>query len=140
MLVITPYIMDDGNILMEINPEVSDGEVILGLPSETTTTVTTTLITQDGGTIFIGGLIRDRKEDLRDQVPGLGRLPIIGALFGKTTHSTQKTEIIVIITAHIISPSDRKSFAWEEEEIEETSEKLERERSLMELIPGFEEH
>ncbi len=140
MLVITPFIMDDGNILMEINPEVSDGEVILGLPSETTASVTTTMITRHGGTIFIGGMIRDRKEDLRDQIPGLGRLPIIGALFGKTTNSTQKTEIIVIITAHIISPSDRKSFVWEEQEIEETKEKLERERSLMELIPGFEEH
>ncbi len=133
---ITPSIMDDGNIIMEIHPEVSDGTITAGLPTETTTEVTTNLIARDGRTIFIGGLIRGRKEDRREQVPGLGCLPGIGLLFGRTTNTTQKTEIVVLITPHILSaapPGDTREIR----KIEESGRKLNRKRSIRDLVPGL---
>ncbi len=134
---LTPSIMSDGNVIMEIHPEVSDGSVTAGLPSETTTEVTTTMIAKDGGTIFIGGLIRDRKEDIRDQVPGLGCLPIVGALFGRSTNATQKTEIVVLITPRVISPEETDRFRPEINRVQETEKALDEERSLRELVPGL---
>jgi len=136
-LVLTPHIMGDGNIIMEIHPEVSDGTVTAGLPSETTTEVTTTLIAKDGGTIFMGGLIRDRKEDIRNQVPGLGCIPFFGVLFGRTDNTTQKTEIIVMITPHIVAPSDREYLRHDAKVVEDLGRELKKERSLKELIPGM---
>ncbi len=136
-LVLKPFIMDDGNIVMDIHPEVSDGQVTLGLPSETTSEVTTSLIAKDGGTIFIGGLIRDRKEDVRSQVPGLGCIPLLGVFFGKTINTTQKTEIVVIITPHIVAPSDQVILRHDVKTVEDLGKELKKERSLKELVPGM---
>jgi type IV pilus assembly protein PilQ len=135
-LYLTPHITDDGKIIMEIHPEISDGSVINGLPSKNTTEVTTSLMAPDGGTIFIGGLIRDRKEDVYERVPGLGSIPIFGALFGKTTNITIRNEIIVLITPHIISAGNTEVFEKDMQKVQETAETLKKERSLKELFPG----
>jgi len=134
-LVLTPHISDDGRVIMEIHPEVSDATIINGLPTETTTEVTTSLIAPDGGTIFIGGLIRDRKEDVRERVPGLGSIPVIGALFGKTSNITVRTEIIVLITPHIISVANKDILEKDTQKVNEVEENLKKERSLKELAP-----
>ena len=102
MLKITPRIGNDGNILLTIYPKVSDGVVTQGLPSETTTEVTTQVAVRDGESIFIGGLIRDRKEKVDKQIPLLGRIPILGYLFKRKTENLSRTETIVVITPHIV--------------------------------------
>ncbi len=102
MLKITPRIGNDGNILLAIYPKVSDGVVTQGLPSETTTEVTTNVAVRDGESIFIGGLIRDRKETVDKQIPLLGDIPILGYLFKRKTENLSKTETIVVITPHIV--------------------------------------
>ena len=98
---LTPHIDNQGNILMEIHPEISDGVVTEGLPSKTTTEVTTTLLARDGESIFIGGLIRTREEEVIQRVPLLGHIPILGYLFRNTEIKRLKSEIIVIITPHL---------------------------------------
>jgi len=136
-LVITPHIIDDGKVIMEIHPEISDGQIgVGGVPSETTTEVTTSVMAPDGGTIFIGGLIRDRKEDVKSRVPGLGAIPILGALFSKTTNTTVRTEIVVLITPHIITATNNEFLEMDTQKVEETGENLQTERSLTELFPG----
>src|SRR5690606_22423310 len=80
-LVFRPYIGDDGYIRLEVHPEDSDGQVVAGLPSKTTTEVTTNVLVKDGHTVVIGGLFRESDSRTRSQVPGLGELPIVGALF-----------------------------------------------------------
>ncbi|MBI4716100.1 MAG: hypothetical protein HY760_09240 [Nitrospirae bacterium] len=103
----TPHIADHGNILMEIHPEISDGVVTEGLPSKTTTEVTTTLLAKDGETVLIGGLIRERNEGIDTQVPGLGGIPFLGSLFKRNEDKSSKTEIIVLITPHL-NPTEEK--------------------------------
>ncbi len=112
-LTVTPYIGNDGLIVMDIHPEVSDGVVDEGLPSETTTEATTSLIVRDGATILIGGLMRHREEHIRSQVPLLGSIPILGRLFRKSSWSDVKSEVIVGITPHIVSPHGSDEMAGE---------------------------
>jgi type IV pilus assembly protein PilQ len=135
-LILTPRIIDDDRVIMKIHPEVSDGIVIDGLPSKNTAEVTTSLMAPDGGTIFIGGLIRDRKEDIKDRVPVLGSIPLLGALFSKTTNITSRTEIIVLITPHIVSASNKDILEKDTQRVNTIGKNLAKERSLMELVPG----
>ncbi len=101
---ITPTITSDSQVLMEIHPELSDGVIQNGLPSKSTTQVSSHVLVPDGQTLFIGGLIRERDELVRKGVPILVRVPILGALFGRTSHATKKSEIVVLITPHVVPP------------------------------------
>jgi len=102
-LVFRPYVGDDGYIRMEIHPEDSSGGLTsANLPFKSTTEVTTNLMVRDGRTIVIGGLFRDSSGTSRGQVPGLGNLPLVGALFRQQQDQTQRQEIIVLLTPHII--------------------------------------
>jgi type IV pilus assembly protein PilQ len=135
-LILTPHIVDDSRVIMKIHPEVSDGIVIDGLPSKNTAEVTTSLMAPDGGTIFIGGLIRDRKEDIKNRVPLLGSIPFLGALFSKTTNITSRTEIVVLITPHVISDAKQVILGKNMQKVNTVREDLQKERSLIELLPG----
>ncbi len=98
-----PFISDDGTIRMEIHPAVSTGQISsLGLPSEQTTEVTCNVMVRDGHTIVIGGLFADTSDMNKAQVPGLGLLPVVGALFRFDHSSIQRREIIVLLTPHIV--------------------------------------
>jgi type IV pilus assembly protein PilQ len=98
-----PFISDDGTIRMEIHPAVSTGQIsTLGLPSEQTTEVTCNVMVRDGHTIVIGGLFADTSDMNKAQVPGLGMLPVVGALFRYDHSSTQRREIIVLLTPHVV--------------------------------------
>jgi type IV pilus assembly protein PilQ len=135
-LILTPQVIDDDRVIMKIHPEVSDGIVIAGLPSKNTAEVTTNLMAPNGGTIFIGGLIRDRKEDIKNRVPGFGAIPILGALFSKTNNITVRTEIIVLITPHIITAANKELLEKNTQKINTIEKNLQKERSIKELVPG----
>jgi general secretion pathway protein D len=64
--------------------------------------VNSTIVIQDDQTIAISGFIRESKELLRSRLPLLGRIPYAGALFGNTRNSTTRTELIVLITPHVM--------------------------------------
>ncbi len=98
-----PYIGNDGYIRMDIQPKDSSGTLKANdIPDEFSTELATNIIVKDGQTIVIGGLFRDVVVTSRSQIPLLGDLPLIGALFRKTTDSVQRQEVIVLLTVHII--------------------------------------
>jgi type II secretory pathway component GspD/PulD (secretin) len=101
-----PYICKDGYVRMEINPEQSTGEVTVSgdfvLPSKDTTEVKTNIMVKDGKTVVIGGLFREKTDQTYAQVPVLGDLPFIGAIFRQTHDTSIRTELIVLITPHIV--------------------------------------
>lgn len=101
-LIFRPFIGSDGYIRVELHPEVSSGSVVLGIPKEETTEVTTNVILRDGETILIGGLFREVTSDTRSQVPGLGNVPVLGALFKSTNNATRREEVIILLTVHIV--------------------------------------
>jgi type IV pilus assembly protein PilQ len=113
-LTFRPYIGNDGYIRLEVHPEDSDGQVVNGLPSKTTTEVTSNVMVRDGHTIVIGGLFREGSTASRRQIPFLGNLPIIGNLFRNRSDVTAREEIIILLTPHIIKDDAAYSRASEE--------------------------
>lgn len=70
-----------------------------------TRNVTTSVVINDGETVVLGGLI---KEDLRtseDKIPLLGDIPLLGVLFRNTTKVSVKTNLIIFVTAKLLTPS-----------------------------------
>jgi type II secretory pathway component GspD/PulD (secretin) len=107
---LTPTITGDDHVLMTVNPELSDGKIELGLPSKTTAQVTTDALVRNGQTLFIGGLIREREEETQRGVPILMRIPLLGRLFGRTVQKTFRSEIVTLITPHIVEPGKAPSL------------------------------
>jgi type IV pilus assembly protein PilQ len=115
ILSVRPFVGNDGFIRMDIHPEDSTGNIgANGLPQETITEVTSNVMVKDGHTVVIGGLFRDDSERDRSQVPGLGSIPFLGALFRQQADKTLRQEIIVLITPHLIS--DESAYAHLSEE------------------------
>ncbi len=102
-LVFRPYIGNDGYIRMDIYPKDSSATINEdGVPNENTTELKVNIVVKDGETIVIGGLFRDVLTATRNQVPLLGDLPLVGSLFRGTSDQTQREEVIVLLTTHII--------------------------------------
>jgi len=111
-LIFRPYIGDDGYVRMEIHPKDSTGGLTASnLPFEQTTEVTTNILVRDGHTILIGGLFREVTQSARSQTPYLGNLPVAGALFRTTRDSTQREEVIILLTVHIVKDDERLAQA-----------------------------
>lgn len=100
-----PSVDRQGRILLSLHPEVSTGIISDGVPSETTTEVTTQLLVEDGARIFIGGLIRDSATEGRRGVPFLSRIPVLGLLFARSEWNYQSTETVVLVRATVQGPS-----------------------------------
>ncbi len=71
------------------------------------TELRTNVVVKDGQTVVIGGLFRDSVVTSKNQVPVLGDLPLIGALFRGKTDRTSREEVIIILTPHIVTESSQ---------------------------------
>ena len=114
---IVPYISDEGEITVEIQPEVSDvvGTGATGLPVVSKRAVSTKIRVRDGETIVIGGLLQKNESTVKRKIPLLGDIPILGLLFSRTDKRVNEVETVIFITPHILT----------EETKETTSEKSE---------------
>ncbi len=102
-----PFIGNDGFVRMEVHPEDSTGGVnATNLPFESTTEATTAVTVRDGQTILIGGLFREVDTASRGQVPVIGNLPVAGPLFRNTSDVTQREEVIILLTVHIVKDDE----------------------------------
>ena len=103
---IRPFISSDGTIRLEVHPEVSSGTVRVAggftLPDKDVTEVTTNIQCYDGGTVIIGGLIREELSTTANQIPYLGNLPYLGVLFRRKVETTDRRELIVLLTPRIV--------------------------------------
>jgi general secretion pathway protein D len=108
ILTVTPRISDGGLVSMEISIEDStvDTTTLGTLPSVPVfgkRTAKTVLSITEGQAIVIGGLIQDSKNVTKSGIPLLSRIPLLGALFGSQEYVTGKTELILLMTPHIIT-------------------------------------
>lgn len=110
-LSVTPTINDDGFVTMKIKPEVSSRVDTLITPSGNqipiidTSLAETTVMVEDDATIIIGGLRRDEEFESSERFPILGDIPWIGNLFKSQTKREQRSELLVMITPHIVDGS-----------------------------------
>jgi general secretion pathway protein D len=83
-------------------------------PSFDTKEVQTQLTIQDGDTIAIGGIISETNNFSTAGIPGLNRIPILGAAFGTRSYSKARTELIIFITPHVIYDTNQMTDATDE--------------------------
>lgn len=115
VLDVTPQIDDKGNIILHIHPAVSQVETVnktidlgtggsLRLPLASSNTSETDSIVRgrDGQIVAIGGLMRQATSSDRSQIPGVGDIPVVGTLFGNTSRSTQKRELVILLKPTIV--------------------------------------
>ncbi|MBU3911241.1 MAG: hypothetical protein KKD90_01505 [Candidatus Omnitrophica bacterium] len=111
ILKVTPSVgIDRETIALTLNPEVSEatadaftfsGEV--KLPKFTTRNLSTNVVVKNGDTIVLGGLIKETRTNTRTKTPILGDLPLIGGLFKKTSDSVERKNLLIFVTATILS-------------------------------------
>ncbi len=104
-LTVTPQIAPDGSIQLrlEVNKDQPDftNKDFLGNPAIDIKQALTQVMLNDGETVVIGGIITSNDTNDNSQVPGLGKVPILGWLFRKDTTETHKTELLIFITPRI---------------------------------------
>ena len=83
----------------------------------------TTVELRDGESFAIAGLLQDDFRDSAGQVPWLGDLPILGALFRSADYNRQQSELVIIITAHLVTPTRGEALTLPTDRVRPPSEK-----------------
>jgi len=114
-LYVLPRISASGSVTLEVLQEVSGLGTNTSLgPTFTQSKVQCTLTVKDGETVAIAGLIRESKSLTRSGFPLISDIPIIGSLFGQTSRNNRRSELIIMITPHVIKDADKfKEFTQE---------------------------
>ncbi|ESW72961.1 pilus assembly protein CpaC [Mesorhizobium sp. LSHC426A00] len=102
----TPVVLEDDKIHMRLAPEVSDltGFTTAGDPIFTNRKLSTVVELRDGQSFAVGGLLSSKTTKLQNQVPWLGQVPVIGTLFRNSSNQKEETELVVIVTPHLVRP------------------------------------
>jgi type II secretory pathway component GspD/PulD (secretin) len=145
ILKVKPSVDQESRILLEIHPEVSTGSVSDdGIPNQSTTEVTTTMLVHSGQTIFIGGLMKRNATETREGIPVLGDIPGVGLLFSNRSISTFNTELVVLITPYIIENTRMALDEGKEVQISKLKDELDiqsdRVNSIMDKAGYTEDH
>lgn len=112
-LAFTPTVLADGRISLHVKPEVSQlsssGAVTLAnttIPALTTRRSETTVELGSGESMVIGGLLQNSHNNSITKTPGLGDMPILGALFRSNAFQRNETELVIVITPYLVRPVD----------------------------------
>jgi pilus assembly protein CpaC len=110
-LAYTPTVLADGRISLRVRPEVSQlssaGAVTLNgttIPALTTRRAETTVELGSGQSFMIGGLLQNDHLNTISQAPGLGNVPVLGALFRSNEFQRNETELVIVITPYLVKP------------------------------------
>src|SRR4029078_13619786 len=111
-LAFTPTVLSGGLINMKIEPEVSQLDnshtvTIAGLavPPLIVRRASTTVELRDGQTFVIGGLLQSNGQKRISQLPWLGDMPVLGALFRSTSYQKNETDLAIIVTPRLVRPA-----------------------------------
>lgn len=126
----TPVVVDSDVINLTINAAVSSIDNTITLQSggftlsafkrrETSTTVEM----RDGESFAIAGLLQDDFRDLKGQVPWLGDIPVLGALFRSSEYQRSQSELVIIITPHLVTPTRGEALALPTDRIRPPTER-----------------
>jgi pilus assembly protein CpaC len=129
----TPTVLGGGRINLRVAPEVSElsregiGISATGfsgaavMPVVTTRRATTTVQLYDGQSFAIGGLIKSNLVANLKGIPVLGELPVLGALFRSTDYQQDRTELVFVITAHLVKPLSGNGYQLPTDKVGEPS-------------------
>ncbi len=109
----TPVVLDHQRIRLRVAPEVSETDFSTALqvegiavPGLTQRRAETTVEVGNGQTIAIAGLLDDEVRGVMSRIPGIGDVPVLGALFRSVEYRRRVTELVILVTPEIIAPMD----------------------------------
>ncbi|HTW71082.1 MAG TPA: type II and III secretion system protein family protein [Acetobacteraceae bacterium] len=119
-LAFVPTVLSSGRIDLHVRPEVSElttqgavqltaGNSSLQIPALTVRRADTSVEVGSGQSIVIAGLLEDFVTQGDNGVPGLGDVPVLGALFRSDSFQRQQTELVVVVTPYVVRPNDDPS-------------------------------
>jgi general secretion pathway protein D len=118
ILSVTPRVNAGGLVTMEIQQEVSDAVETtssdINSPTISQRRIASTVAVQSGETVALGGLIRDNRDNRQTGLPLLSSIPVIGWLFGVTDRTSERTELLVLITPSVIGSQEEARAVTEE--------------------------
>jgi pilus assembly protein CpaC len=102
----TPAVLDGDRIQIHLTPEVSGigGFTTAGDPVFNTRNLDATVELRDGQSFAVAGLLQNSTELKQDQLPWIGDVPVLGALFKSSSYQKQETELVVIVTPRLVQP------------------------------------
>ena len=112
-LAFTPTVLGRGLINMKIEPEVSQIDTThtiavsngVSVPALIVRRASTTVELRDGQSFVIGGLLQSDNKNAIDQLPWLGSVPVLGALFSSKSYQKNETDLAIIVTPHLVRPT-----------------------------------
>ncbi len=113
-LAFTPTVLDDGLINLVVEPEVSAldfANAVGDTPGLTIRRAKTTVELRDGQSFAIAGLLQDDFSDTIEQLPLLGDIPVLGALFRSSNFQKRETELVIMVEVHLVKPAPIGSLA-----------------------------
>ncbi|RED15265.1 type II and III secretion system protein family protein [Parasphingopyxis lamellibrachiae] len=117
-LAFTPIVLANGRISMRVRPEVSElsdnGAITLNgftVPALTTRRAETTVELGSGQSFMIAGLLQNSHNTTVNRTPGLGDVPILGALFRSNRWRRAETELVIVVTPYLVQPVSANQIA-----------------------------
>jgi pilus assembly protein CpaC len=112
-LAFTPTVLNNGLINLKIEPEVSQidanhkVEVVTGIlvPALIVRRASTTVELRDGQSFAIGGLLQNNTQNQVEQLPWVGSVPVLGALFTSKSYQKNETDLVIIVTPRLVRPT-----------------------------------
>ncbi len=106
---VTPHVNDAGFVTIDVQPKVTAiiGTVVVentSLPQLSNESTKTRVMIKSGETLVIAGLVKDQLTDTKKKLPLLGDVPVLGLIFQKSEKTNTKTDLMIFITPHIITP------------------------------------
>lgn len=124
-----PRVMDDDIINLELAAAVSSVDTTnsftqgdLSIAGFRRRDTSTTVVLRDGESFAIAGLLQDDFRDRNGQVPWLGDVPILGTLFRSADYQRSQTELVIIVSAHLVSPTRGEALALPTDRVKLPSE------------------
>ncbi|MXO92427.1 secretion system protein [Erythrobacter arachoides] len=110
-LAYSPIVLSNGRISLRVRPEVSElstqGSVVLNgfqIPALTIRRAETSVELGSGESFMIAGLLQNNSQNVVDQLPGVGDLPIVGNLFRSSEFRRGETELVIVVTPYLVQP------------------------------------
>jgi pilus assembly protein CpaC len=112
----TPTLTGGDRINLKVSPEVSNLDYSRAItingstvPAINTRQTSTTIELKNGQTFAVAGLLSEQSRNSMDKYPVLGDIPVLGNLFKSSQYQKDQTELVILITAHLVKPLDKKS-------------------------------
>ena len=124
-LTFTPRVIEGDQINLAISAAVSSIDSTLsvgGFTGFSTRETSTTVEMRDGQSFAIAGLLQDDFRDSANQIPWLGDVPVLGALFRSTQYQRSQSELVIVVTPHLVTPVNSEAIALPTDRVRPPSE------------------